>query len=252
MPAVWDHGSIYSGGDITPERLTKALGYPFWSPESSFVLNTSTGSLQQVPDEDAADLLPGRTPALAIGSNAAPEHLRWKFADRFGDPLVVATTVRITDFEVVYAAHLSRYGSVPATMVRAPGTTVQLKLLWSTPEQTALMHQSESLGADYAIAQVDRANIVTSETVGAFLNGHEHLEFYEALAGPLRVGGSPVALSAIRAQGRGWRAKDQREMLTLLAEAADYHSIEQMLGVTTAAAGPWEEFNRRMREDELL
>lgn len=252
MPAIWDHGSIYSGGDITPERLAKALGYPFWSPPGSFVVNTSTGNLQEVQDHEITDLLRGRTPALAIGSNAAPEHLVWKFGGRFQDPVVAATTVGITDYEVVYATHLSRYGSVPATMVKSPGTTVQLKLLWSTPEQTALMHDSESLGADYSIAHVDHTDILTSETVGSFLHGHDHLEFYEAIAGPLPVGGTPVAISAIRAEGRGWPAKGQREMLTLLAEASGYDSIEQMLGEATAAAGPWEEFNRRMREDELL
>lgn len=252
MSAIWDHASIYSGGNITSERLEKALGYPFWSPPSSFLLNTATGSVQQVQDRDLTALLRDRTPALAIGSNAAPEHLAWKFADRFDEPTVAATTVRIKNYEVVYATHISRYGSVPATMVKSPGTTVQLKLLWSTPEQTTLMHDSESLGADYAIGHVDTEDIVSSEAAAPFVDGLEHVEFYEALAGPLRIEGSPVALSDISAEGRVWPARGQHDMLSLLAEASGHTSIEQMLGVVTAGAGAWEDFNWRMREGEFL
>ena len=47
------------------------------------------------------------------------------------------------DFDVVYSAHVSPYGAVPATLIESPGTTAPVFVLHPTPEQHALLTASE-------------------------------------------------------------------------------------------------------------
>ena len=60
-----------------------------------------------------------RTPVLAYGSNAAPEVLSRKLA--LSDQPVLVVPARLREFDVVYSAHISPYGAVPATLQRSPG-----------------------------------------------------------------------------------------------------------------------------------
>src|SRR5690606_17003915 len=85
----------------------------------------------------------GRVPVLAAGSNQSPEQLARKYGHLPEIGAIPAQRGRLHDFDVVYAAHLARYGSVPATFQHAPGTAVTVFVLWLTERQLVRMHETE-------------------------------------------------------------------------------------------------------------
>ncbi len=89
----------------TAAILKRALEYPYATPDRSYLYRD--GDAHELP-EDGPDLT-GRTPLLSYGANAAPEVLARKLAP-------VAVAARAGDFDVVYSAHVSPYGAVPATL----------------------------------------------------------------------------------------------------------------------------------------
>ena len=108
-----------------PHRIRHAKSYPFPVPGESFLYdNGVTRALE--PERMVRD---GRTPVLAAGSNQSPEQIHRKFGDMAGDVVVPSQRGRLHDFDVVYAAHLARYGSVPATFQASPGTLVTVFVL---------------------------------------------------------------------------------------------------------------------------
>src|SRR3546814_11083724 len=86
----------------------------------------------------------GRVPVIAHGSNRAPEQLHRKFGHLAG----AASAIPVTrtwpgDHDVVYSAHVPRYGSLSATLHRAPGTRVQVYVTWLTHTQPPPMPETE-------------------------------------------------------------------------------------------------------------
>ncbi|MFD4573281.1 hypothetical protein ACFWNK_12540 [Streptomyces sp. NPDC058417] len=86
---------------------------------------------------------PGRTPVLAIGSNASPGQLRHKM-DAFGltAPLPMLR-VRVTGLDVGVSAHISLHGYVSASPVHSPGTVRKLYVIWPDPAQLAAVDATE-------------------------------------------------------------------------------------------------------------
>jgi hypothetical protein len=107
--------------------LRRALDYPYAAPE-----------LPADPDPDLA----GRTPLLSYGANASPEALARKLAS-LPRPELPVLRAELQGFDVVYSAHVSPYGAVPATLLESPGTTAPVFVLHPTPEQLALLTVSE-------------------------------------------------------------------------------------------------------------
>jgi len=84
-----------------------------------------------------------RTPVLAVGSNAAPSQLRFKF-DRAGVSTVVPLLLAAVEgLAASYAAHLSAVGYIPATAVTGPGLSSRLFVQWLDADQLAAMDRSE-------------------------------------------------------------------------------------------------------------
>ena len=104
---------------MTNERndvVERAMGYPYPVPSHPFVqLGHGTFDPGEF-DLDWSD----RVPVLAYGSNAAPAALAHKLA-LSSDPVLVVPAW-LDDFDVVYSAHISPYGAVPAAIQRSPGT----------------------------------------------------------------------------------------------------------------------------------
>jgi hypothetical protein len=116
------------------EVLARAKAYPFARPESSvIVMGGEVRPLVKVdPDEFAS-----RTAVLAYGSNASPESLRWKFPDHVAVlPLLRGTA---TGIDVVYSAHMTVYGSIPATLQASPGTRAEVFVALLTQAQLELV-----------------------------------------------------------------------------------------------------------------
>jgi hypothetical protein len=182
------------------EPLRRALAYPYAIPERSFLqLGESTLELP------AGGLdLTGRRPLLAYGSNSAPEALARKLA---ADPATPLPLVRaeLCDFDVVYSAHVSPYGSVPATLRRSPETVVSVFVAYPTAEQRRLLSVSEP---NYELRRLvdascrpERGEPLTEPDV--FLSRH----------GCLFLDGSEVALAEISAEDRRFPGLPQPRVL---------------------------------------
>jgi hypothetical protein len=166
--------------------LKRALTYPYATPERSYLYRE--GAAEELPE--GVDLS-GRAPLLSYGANAAPEALALKLAALPSEPLPVVRS-ELRGFDVVYSAHVSPYGAVPATLLESPGTVAPVFVLHPTAEQRALLTATE-LNYD----------LVTIAEMGAYRSKH----------GCLELDGSPVALAAVRSRGRTLPELDQPGVL---------------------------------------
>ncbi len=162
------------------EIVRRAEAYPFDLPEGSYVFGAGPG--RSVGLED-------RVPVLALGSNAAPSQLARKFP-RLDAPIPVSRAV-LRDHAVVYSAHFSRYGSLPASLTRLEGALAYVFVTWLTPEQLARMHETEGVGDRYEYEEAELA--VTVEDARRIAR----VGVYRGRAGPLRISGRPVRIAEI-------------------------------------------------------
>jgi hypothetical protein len=208
--------------DGSDEALRRALRYPFPAPERSFVLERGRPRGPRPADRKR---VASRERLLAYGANASPEALAAKLGE--GEPLL-AERVSLTGFDVVYSAHVSTYGAVPATLAPSPGTEVAAFALHLTASQRRALDATEP---NYELGEANG--------LPAYLSRH----------GCLELDGSPVALAAIPAAGRRLPVLDEPEVLerVRLLLAPD-RSLEQfVLGAASdpALARRWTEMLRR-------
>jgi hypothetical protein len=190
--------------DEQSEVVQRALGYPYAIPQRSFV---QVGGRTLPAGEVEVDLSE-RTPVLAYGANAAPEALARKLAaDPDPVPLMRAT---LSGYDVVYSAHISPYGSVPAALLPSAGTEVDVFVSHFTARQLALVSASEP---NYELRTIEAGRCLCEEAPATELSA------YMSRHGSLRVDGSAVALAAFPARGRRLPAMGQREVLERLRAA---------------------------------
>lgn len=171
----------------TAAILARALDYPYATPGGSYLYRD--GAALELPPQGPD--LGGRTPLLSYGANASPEALARKLTQLPGVELPVMQ-FELEDFDVVYSAHVSPYGAVPATLVESPGTVAPVFLLHPTAEQLALLSATEP---NYDLVEV--------EGVAAYRSKH----------GCLEIDGSAAALTAVRSPGRTLPELDQPAVL---------------------------------------
>ncbi len=121
-----------------PDPVSHAKAYPFPAPDHSYLYEAGGWQILSTGFETT-----GRTPVLAAGSNQSPEQLARKYGEMPDIGSIPAQRGALHDFDVVYAAHLSHYGSVPATFQQSPGTIVTVFVLWLTELQLDRMHETE-------------------------------------------------------------------------------------------------------------
>jgi hypothetical protein len=187
------------------ELLRRALAYPYEPPVGSFV---QVGDRTEPVPPRGPDLA-GRRALLSYGANAAPEALTRKLAALEPRPLPVLAG-QLSGFDVVYSAHVTRYGAVPAALVASPGTTASIHLVFPDEEQLAALAATE--GQNYAL---ERLTDFTCELeVGAA--GPAEIDAFLSVHGPLLRGGQPIALAAIPARGRRFPALSTPEVIELV------------------------------------
>ncbi len=202
--------------------LARAIAYPWTRPPGSYILRDTEVELLAELSADARECIlseltsaeSGRSPLLAIGSNAAPNTLKRKFAhfDTVADRTVLAVTGHLREFDVGVAANPTVYGSMPATIFPSPGTAVRSTVLWVTPEQFTQLTWSEltyRLGRLHTRFEVDDGDAHFDEAM-----------VFVSRFGAFCVDGRPVALAAIPADSRTARALSQEEMLDAAAALA--------------------------------
>jgi hypothetical protein len=111
---------------------------------------------------------------------------------------VLARRIVLRDVDIVFSAHVSAHGAVPATVHPVPGTEVDAWLLALPPAAVDALDATEP-------------NYVRSEIGG--------VQAYVSRHGPLRVGGAPVALAAVAARRRRLPSRSEPEVLELLRRA---------------------------------
>jgi hypothetical protein len=166
--------------------LERALTYPYATPERSYLYRG--GAAEELPEDFD---LSCRTALLSYGANAAPEALARKLAGLPEDALP-AVRSELQDFDVVYSAHVSPYGAVPATLLESPGTVAPVFVLYPSAEQRGLLTASEP-------------NYDLVELAG--------MSAYRSKHGCLEIDNSPVALAAIRSRGRTLPELDEPAVL---------------------------------------
>ncbi len=170
------------------EILARARGYPYAAPGHSYCYRD--GAVAAFDPAGRA----GRTPVLACGSNRAPARL-W---DKFGaDGEIPVECAVLAGHDVVFSAHISRYGAVPATIHGAPGCRVSLAVTWLDDAQLEIMHESEVGASNYRVVALDGAlvSLDSGDTLDEVLA-------YASRRGHFLHDGGAVALDAFSAEGR--------------------------------------------------
>ena len=122
------------------DELARARDYPYDRPGASYVLfEGDVLALRQYNIDD----MDQRTGVLAYGSNGSPSQLKRKFAATLADELIPVLKAYLPGFDVVFAARLSRYGAIPATLARSKDTVLETFVMYLTDGQLARMHETE-------------------------------------------------------------------------------------------------------------
>jgi hypothetical protein len=197
--------------ETTDVMLRRALDYPYRAPAHSYLYDATAENFWRPLPHDPK-LLDGRTPVLACGSNRAPERLAQKFKDLFPAAKIPVTRARLRDFDSVYCAHVTSYGSIPATLHPSPGTSAVLHVTWLDDAELACMHETEQPGINYHYVRMTGIDLIVEngpklDAAYAYLSVH----------GAALDNGVPVALAAIEADARRFAARPQSAMLEGLA-----------------------------------
>ena len=204
------------------DRLALAKGYPFAAPSGCFLFDA--GEIRPIDDVDFG----ARRPVLAHGSNRAPAQLARKFGRSTGeDRRVPVTRAWLSDYDVVYAAHITRYGAVSSTLQHAPGCEAALAVTWLTEGQLRRMHETEGAGG-YAYGRLTAVAVRLESGPSGQLDA---VELYLGRHGCLAVEGAAVGLAAVPSRNRRHRALHQEEVQTWLRDRhrPDQHLDEMIL-----------------------
>lgn len=140
-----------------------------------------------------------RVPLLAYGANRAPERIAEKLEGLVGPQSVVPILkARLSGFDIVYSAHFSSYGAIPATLGYRPGVTIDIAVLFVDAQQLDRLDASEGIGVNYERRSFDELELLVDGM------GHTPTaEAYVSLHGCFDPGdGRALALTAILAEGR--------------------------------------------------
>ncbi len=186
--------------------------YPWDRPRGSYRLEPATGEHRPLRTDETVELLAGRWPRLAVGSNAAPSRLTEKLRRREAvDPLAVVA-VDVADHDAAFAAYQASYGAVPATIAPSVGTRLRTHLVLVTEAQRIALDDSEGVPDTYVHVAV-APGVVTPVDVDVDLSSHPEVLAYRATAGTLCVDGTPRALAVLAAEGRRWTAWSEHDVL---------------------------------------
>lgn len=203
----------------TEELVRRALAYPYDPPAGSFV-QIGARTLPVPPEEIAVD---GRRALLAYGANASPRTLARKLAHLPPEPVPVLR-VALSGWDVVYSAHVTRYGSVPAAVVASPGTVASVHLVFPSEQQLAALAETE--GVNYRLERL--ADFTAELEIGG--EGPREIDAFIGVHGPLLLDGAPVALAAIPARGRTFPALSTPEMIDRVrASLAPELTVEEFI-----------------------
>lgn len=183
--------------DLDP--VERAMTYPYHIPDSSYLLRDGGWEPALIGPAETA----GRIPVIATGSNRSPEQLARKYAD-FEGVTIPVQRAWLADFDVVFAAHITGYGSISANLLPSPGVRVDLSVTWLSDDQMARMHATEGRGFSYDYSELSGLALETED--GPVL---DRAFAYIHRGGALRVDGGLCGIAEIGAKGRPYPSLHQ-------------------------------------------
>jgi hypothetical protein len=185
--------------------LALAKGYPYEAPVGSYLYRD--GRTAPIAEADFA----GRTPVIGHGSNRAPSQLRRKYGHLSGRASEIPVTLAwLAGYDIVYSAHVTRYGAIASTLRHAPGCRVRIAVTWLDPEQLAYMHKTEGF---YSYGSLTGAAMEVEEGPRPALS---KAYVYRGDHGCLLREGRPLGLAAAEGEGRPHETLTQEEVLALV------------------------------------
>lgn len=142
---------------------------------------------------------------LAYGSNASVDGLSRKLADCLATSVIPVAKATLADFEVVYSAHITSYGSVPATLQHAPGARTTAYVLVTSADECGALRRTEP---NYHFASLEAIDLRLDlgprlSTVAAVVSRH----------GALALDGTEVGVAAVDTHNRRFPALTQAQVL---------------------------------------
>ena len=198
---------------MAEDVFKRAIGYPYPIPGCSYVYHD--GAFDKVAR--AADFpdVAGLTPVLAVGSNQSPLQLARKFPGRDWAPIPVSR-VQLKDFDTVYSAHITGYGSIAATLCHMPGTTVHLFVNWLDEPHLRRMHETELGNENYEFGRL--TDICLTAEAGPSLTD---VSLYHGLRGIFALSGAPVPLAEVPASHRQYEDMTQHQVQTCIRDSLE-------------------------------
>lgn len=214
------------------DKIDRALSYPFAAPSKSYVLmgeevldlvsidtrnlgesvvrrrGTVRSLAEQFERQTGRAFEAFKTvPILASGSNASPVRLKEKFAKP--TPVVIPVLLgTVHHLCPVYSAHVTRYGSISATLQWAESATARLFCLLLPASLLEVMHRSEFVGTNYGYFQL-RDVVFKSELDGTWNDPFAYLSLW----GGLSLNGIHARLTAYESRGVDWPSLTQRQVM---------------------------------------
>jgi len=198
---------------MTEDVFDRAIGYPYPIPPRSYVYHN--GACDEVSAGVPFPDVSGLTPVLAVGSNQSPRQLARKFPGPDWAPIPVSR-VGLEDFDTVYSAHITGYGSIAATLFYAPGTIVNLFVNWLNETHLRRMHETELGNENYEFGRL--ADVCLRPETGPALN---EVSLYHGLRGIFAPEGHPVPLAEVSANYRQFDAMTQHQVQTCIRDRLD-------------------------------
>ena len=184
----------------------RAISYPYFAPNYPF--SFYKGEFLKGICVDLAN----RIPIISVGSNRSPYQLKRKFS-LLQD--ICVTPATLYDSDIVYAASLSSYGSIPATQWPSKGTEVDLNVLWLNEEQLEIMHLTEALGVAYNFVKLKLDTVKIKKFKYA-----KHIYGYISISGAFSFNdNNPKRLSLINAKNVSLNSLDQKKALLYLVHS---------------------------------
>ena len=182
--------------ELFPElsSYNRAINYPYFAPDYPFSFYKGRFV------KDICFNLENRIPILSVGSNRSPYQLKRKFSL---DEDICVTPAKLFDSDIVYAASISAYGSLPATQWPSEGAIVDLNVLWLKEEQLNKMHLTEAVGVAYHFVKLKQGSVKLkdleySEDIYGYVSVAGVLPFNENVPKRLSaIGGSNIKLDSI-------------------------------------------------------
>jgi len=142
------HPETLKGEEVRYGESQSGLKSAFFSPGLtlfSLRSGSAAGSLEEFLSERGLEPMAQRTPVLAVGSNACPAQILHKFRGTGVSSSIPTLRVRLKGYGVGFVPTISRFGYVPATLVKLPGLESNLFLQFLDQEQLLLLDKSEGI-----------------------------------------------------------------------------------------------------------